>query len=106
MTFKIILSPLALEILGEIKDRRILEQIRDRIDQLSTDPDKRGKHMGKELRGLLSTRAAGQRYRILYRIGPKPCTVEIVSVGIRKEGDKDDVYERLSKLVRAGLLKL
>ena len=57
-----------------------------------------------ELEGYRSLRAVGQRYRILYAIKEEKVIVYVVAVGIRKEGDKVDVYALAKKLVRLGLL--
>jgi mRNA interferase RelE/StbE len=39
--YAIELTPLALEMLAAVKDRREQEKLRDRIDQLTTEPSKR-----------------------------------------------------------------
>lgn len=57
-----------------------------------------------ELAGYRSLRAVGQRYRILYKVTPETVIVSIVALGIRKEGDKADVYALAKKLIRLGLL--
>jgi len=49
-------------------------------------------------------RAAGQRYRIIYTVEEDRVLVLVVYVGIRKEGDKNDVYAIAKKLLRAGLI--
>ena len=90
--------------LQQIKDRRIRTQLRDRITALSENPDQQGKALIKELSGYRSLRAAGQRYRIIYRVQDDQVQVCIVALGLRKEGDKRDIYELTRKLVRLGLL--
>ena len=45
MEYEIQLTPVALEMLAAIKDRREQEKLRDRIDQLKTDPENKGKHL-------------------------------------------------------------
>jgi len=51
-------------------------------------------------------RAVGQRYRIIYRVEDERVTVLVVALGIRKQGDKKDVYELAKKLLRSDLLDL
>lgn len=63
-----------------------------RAQQLDTEPLAQGKALTGDLKGLRSVRAAGQRYRILYRVGVQAGEVTVAVVGVRKEGDKRDVY--------------
>jgi mRNA interferase RelE/StbE len=95
----------ALRQLAAIKDTRIRESISRRINALEQDPDEQGKPMTGELLGYRSIRAVGQRYRILYRLEAEQVVVVVVAVGIRKEGDKADIYELAKKLARLGLLE-
>jgi len=55
----------------------------------------------QEYRSIPST---GQRYRIIYQINEEQIIVIIVAVGIRKDGDKKDIYELMKKYVKIGLL--
>ncbi len=62
------------------------------------------------LTGLLAfirvygVRAAGQRYRILYRVIEADFIVAVAFVEIRRQRDRRDVYRLAEKLVRRGLL--
>ena len=103
MIYQIILQPTAITNLTEIQDRRVQEQIRDRIDGLKQDPEKQGKALTGELKGYRSLRAVGQRYRILYRVERSRVWVVIVALGLRKEGDKKDVYALAKKLIQLRL---
>ena len=104
MTYRIVIAPVALRMLGEITDRRIQESIRDRIDGLVGDPDKQGKPLTGDLVGYRSLRAVGQRYRIIYRVEREQVCVLIVALGLRTEGSKRDIYELARKLLRQHLL--
>ena len=95
--------PTALKMLKEIGDCRIQTKIGQVIDGLAHDPEQKGKPLWDELSGLRSIRAVGQRYRIVYKVDRGIVTVFVVSVGIRKEGDRSDVYRLAQKLVRLGL---
>ena len=103
MTYKIIIAPTALKMLKEIPDRRIQTKISQMIDGLANDPEMKGKPLWDELSGFRSVRAVGQRYRIVYKVERGIVTVFVVAVGIRKEGDRSDVYRLAQKLVRLGL---
>ena len=104
MTYEIILKPAALEALKAIKDRRLQASIAKAVDSLSGEPEKKGKPLQKDLAGYRSVRVAGQRYRVVYRIEADQVVVIVVYLGIRKEGDKKDVYTVVKKLIKAGLL--
>jgi mRNA interferase RelE/StbE len=93
------------ELLGDISDRRIQAKIVERIAALAQDPEKQGKPLADELDGYRSVRAVGQRYRIIYRVDGDKVLVLIVVIGIRKEGDKKDVYRLAQRLVRLGILE-
>ncbi|MGB8344105.1 MAG: type II toxin-antitoxin system RelE/ParE family toxin [Ktedonobacteraceae bacterium] len=92
--------------LAVIKDRRIQESLRIRLRRLEYEPDKQGKPLKDDLIGHRSVRAVGQRYRILYRLEEQRVTVVVVTIGIRKEGDKQDAYELANRLARLGLLDI
>jgi len=104
VTYRIVITPTAIRLLTDLPDRRSQQAIRDRIDGLAHDPEKQGKPLGGELAGYRSLRVVGQRYRIIYRVERQRVLVAVVALGLRKEGDKKDVYELAKKLVRLGLI--
>lgn len=103
MIHRIVLQPTAFKALADLPDRRIQEQIRDRIDCLAHDPELQGKPLTGEFLGYRSLRAAGQRYRVLYRVERAARVVSVVAIGLRKEGDRRDVYALARRLLRLGL---
>lgn len=105
MIYSVTIRPSAIEMLRKISDRRIQEKIDERIKSLSTEPEKQGKELGGDLEGYRSVRAVGQRYRIIYRIDGDNVIVVVVALGIRKEGDKKDVYKLAQRLFKLGLLE-
>jgi mRNA interferase RelE/StbE len=98
--YEIQFSPLALEMLEEIQDKRELGKLRDRINQLKLEPDKQGKALTDNLAGMRSVRAVGQRYRIVYEVEEETIVVLVIGVGRRKDGDKRDIYRLLGKLLQ------
>ena len=94
--------------LAGISDARIRVKIASAIDALEHDPQQQGKPLTDDLTGLWSKRAAGQRYRIIYGIDkehdPPPPLVIVLVVGIRKDGDKKDVYRIASRMKSRGEL--
>ena len=68
MAYKIEITPTALEALKAIADRRTRSAIIRRIDTLAEEPEKQGKPLRGWLAGFQSVRAAGQRYRVVYRV--------------------------------------
>jgi mRNA interferase RelE/StbE len=86
-----------------IADRRVRDVIIKRIDDLAEEPEQQGKPLVAELSGYRSIRAAGQRYRIVYRVVNDKITVYVVAVGIRKNGSRTDIYTLAKKLIRLRL---
>ena len=91
--------------LQEIADTRICDLILHRAKQLEFEPEKQGKPLLGELAGLRSLRAAGQRYRILYRVERARIVVLVVAVGIRRNGSRRDIHALARKLLKAGLVE-
>ena len=104
MRYSIHFTPLAREMLLDVRDRRERDKIKETIDRLESEPEKQGKPLLGPLLGYRSLRAVGQRYRIIYTVRREQVIVIVVGVGIRKEGDKHDIYRRLQKLLRLKLL--
>ena len=102
--YKIKLTKLAAESLQKI-DKKTQKQIINEIESLRTEPALLGKPLKGPLKEYRSVRAAGQRYRIIYKIINEEVIVIIIAVGIRKEGDKNDIYELMKKYIRTGLLR-
>jgi mRNA interferase RelE/StbE len=102
--FRIIIQPTALRMLDSISDARVRRKLVERIDRLADDPEQIGKPLLKDLAGYRSIRAVGQRYRIIYSVRRTQNSVSIVAVGIRREGDKSDIYSLAQKLVRLRLV--
>ena len=100
------IMPTAEQQLKLISDRRLQESLRIRLKRLEVEPEKQGKPLNEELIGYRSVRAAGQRYRIIYKIEEDRVLVLVVMISIRKEGDKNDAYAQAIKLARLGLLGL
>lgn len=104
LRFQVHLQPRARALLSEIDDIRIVGKILERAESLAMEPEKRGKPLTGKMAGYRSLRAKGQRYRILYRIDRQRLLVNVVAIGIRKEGDKHDIYAIAAKWLRLGLL--
>ena len=103
MKYKILITDTCLTLIRRIRDKKIQSTILDRIQKLSDEPDKQGKKLVKDLSGFRSVHAAG-RYRIIYKIDKQMVIIYVLAAGIRKEGDKKDIYEIARKLLNAGLL--
>jgi len=104
MAYQIEITLTALETLKAITDRRTRSAVVRRIDALSEEPDKQGKALRGLLAGFTSIRAAGQRYRVVYRVNIRRKRVLVYLVGIRREGSRRDVYALAENLVRRGLI--
>jgi mRNA interferase RelE/StbE len=88
-----------------IPDRRVRGLIFARVSELAAAPEQMGKPLTGELAGYRTIRAAGQRYRIVYRVERRQVTILVVAVGRRKEGERQDVYELARRLLRQRLLE-
>jgi mRNA interferase RelE/StbE len=91
--------------LGEITDRRVRQLIFDTTKRLELEPAKQGAPLTRELAGFRDLRAVGQRYRVLYRVEEGQRVVQVVAVGLRREGSRDDIYELAKRLLRIGLIE-
>ncbi len=104
MAYRIEITGQAEQMLMSVVDRRIRRLLASRIDHLATEPDKQGRPLGGMLAGHRSCRAVGQRYRIIYWVDEAGDVVVVIAVGIRRGGDRDDVYALAERLARLGLL--
>ena len=104
MNWNVEITKGALKQLQEITDKRVRTNLFERIEELSNEPEKQGKPLRDELSGLRCVRAIGQRYRIVYKVEIERVIVFVVAVGIRKEGDRSDIYQIAARLMRSGLI--
>ncbi len=104
-TYDVRITKKAKEMLTQIPDTRIKGEIWDALRGLVHDPHKKGKPLVGELQGYRSLRACAQRYRIIYTVQDDKVYVLVVAIGIRKDSDKQDIYQLAQKLIRLGLVK-
>jgi len=102
--YKIKLTEIAVHMLKGI-EATARNQIISKIDQLKDEPKLLGKALVGPLKEFRSVRAAGQRYRIIYQIQEEMIIVLVVAIGIRKSGDKKDIYELMKKLLKTGIIE-
>ena len=103
--YEVSLTPKAMEMLTTIPDRRIQGELVKRAERLAEEPEKQGSALVGDLAGFRAVRAVGQRYRIVYRVDSGQVVVMVVGLGIRKDGDRRDVYQLMRRLVRLGILE-
>ena len=103
MKYEILITDICLNLIEKIPDKKIRRTILNRIERLSDEPEKQGKMLVKDLSGFRSIHAAG-RYRIIYKIDKQTVIIYVLAAGIRKEGDKKDIYKIAKKLLDARLL--
>ena len=104
MKYQILITNTCLNLIEKIQDKKIQHRIMKRIEGLNEEPLKKGKQLVKDLSDFRSIYAA-RRYRIIYKIDEHTVIVYILAVGIRKQGDKKDIYQIAKKLLKAGLLE-
>ena len=105
MAWRVLFTGAATESLASISDRRVQRLLANRAQQLADDPHASDTPLRDELRGLRSIRAAGQRYRIIFRIDEERRSVIVIAVGIRREGHRNDIYALAQRLIRLGLVE-
>ncbi len=98
MVWQVFLTQEAEKMLFAIRDRRVRKLLQSRAMKLKNSPEQQGKPLVRELAGCRSVRAVGQRYRIIYEINGDRQEVWVVTLGVRKEGNRGDVYEIASRL--------
>ena len=103
MKYRILITDTCLRLIEKIPDKKIQRSILDRIQKLSEEPEEQGKKLVKDLTGFRSVHAAG-RYRIIYKTDKRTVIIYVLAAGIRKEGDKKDIYKIAKKLLDAGLM--
>ncbi len=101
--YEVFWTPTALGLLKEIRNADTRRAIRDKAKGLADNPESQGRALMGPLKGFRRIYAAG-RYRIIYRVVRQQVQVHVLLVGIRKQGDNQDVYELAQKLLKAGLL--
>lgn len=104
MKYRVEITEVCLLLIESISDKRIQQAIMSRIEALRTDPEKRGKPLVKDLAGLRSMHAA-KRYRVIFRMDEEDRTVWVVAAGLRKQGDRKDIYEIARRLLKLGLIQ-
>jgi mRNA interferase RelE/StbE len=68
------------------------------MHQLADKPDQQGRPLSGDLSGYRRVRTG--RLRIIYRTERNTNTVYIVVLGLRRAGDRSDVYEAAKKITR------
>jgi mRNA-degrading endonuclease RelE of RelBE toxin-antitoxin system len=71
-------------------------------NKLEVDPEGYGTSLRSPLTGYLKYEFFN--HRVVYRVSGDLRLVVVCFVGIRKEGDNEDVYNQLSPLIKAGRL--
>lgn len=97
--YRIELTPLALNMLAKVNDQRHRQGLANRIEKLKSEPEKQGKPLGNQLKGYRSLRAVDQKYRIIFKVDRDRVVVFVVGVGLRRQGDRSDVYAIVERLL-------
>ena len=105
MNYEIRLTQTAAQMLLAISEPAVRDRVVERISRLAVNPETQGGHLKGPLSRYRKCRAAGRRYRILYRIDGLNSIVTVEAIGIRNPGEPNDIYEVVRQLLRAGLLE-
>jgi len=104
MTYRVVFTETAMEMLLEVSSRRDQQALSRRIHEVAADPQNLGKPLTRELADYWSTRAGGQRYRVIYHLNPVQNVMTVLAVGLRNEGSREDIYARALRLLDRGNL--
>ena len=100
-TYRVVVTPEAEKLLKSL-DPAVFHVIQNAVRKLKDSPQL-GKPMTAQLKGLRSWKVS--RYRIVYHFSEEKKTIVVAGAGIRKEGDKKDIYNLLHQLKEKGLLE-
>jgi hypothetical protein len=90
------IAPTALEALRRVRDKKLRRNIVFASDALADEADA-GNPLAPPLDGLGSVHAAGDRWRVLYRVEKR--LVQVVLGGPRRPGEPADVYELAARWI-------
>lgn len=84
-------------------DGSVRNQLRKALEKkLSVDPEGYGLPLRGSLAGFWKHQFGN--HRVVYRIYPQRLVVVVCSVGVRKQGDAEDIYRQLESVARTGRL--
>ncbi len=98
--YSVVITREAEKILKKL-DPAVFQIIQNATRKLKDSPEL-GKPLTGRLKGLFSWKVS--RYRIVYSVPKEEKKIVIVGAGLRKEGDKRDIYQILHRLKEKGLL--
>ena len=81
MDYRVELTPLALEMIEAIQDKREQQGVIECLQKLKIEPLQQGKPLTADLKGYYSVRAVGQRFRIVYQVKADQILVIVVGTG-------------------------
>ena len=90
---------------GDIKalDGSVRNQLRKVLEKkLAIDPEGYGRPLRASLAGYWKHQVGN--HRVIYRIYPEKRVVVVCAVGVRKQGDAEDIYRQLESVAKTGRL--
>ncbi|MEE9296767.1 MAG: type II toxin-antitoxin system RelE/ParE family toxin [Phycisphaerae bacterium] len=105
--YRVVLVDEAKEMLRRIGRRygkKTYEVIRDLIQDLEYEPEKKGDMLRSPLHGLHSLHYS--RFRILYLVENQEARVIVVAAGFHQAGSRDDIYEKVDRWIESGRIVL
>lgn len=86
--------------LGKKYGKKVLHTLREAILGLERDPTLQGQPLRPPLHGLWSLHHS--RFRVIYSVENHRLTVLVVAVGHHSSGERDDIYQVVTRLVERG----
>jgi mRNA-degrading endonuclease RelE of RelBE toxin-antitoxin system len=106
MPYEVVITESAKLMLKDLKrhGKGTLEQLKRVIMGLATNPEGQTTELRAELKGFRSLHVG--RFRIIIKIVEHEVKVYVVGVGWHESGDRDDVYQLVSALIKRGRITL
>lgn len=106
MLYKVVMTDTAKAMLRDLKrhGKGTIEQLKRVVLGLENNPQGQTTELRAELKGYRSLHVG--RFRIIVKIMEKEVLVYVVGVGWHESGDREDVYQLVTSLVKRGRITL
>lgn len=89
---------------GKKYGKKSYEVLRKLIEELSSEPDKKGEALRGWLKGLHSLHYS--RFRVIYKIKSDDEVVIVVTSGYHASGTRNDIYALLERMIKNGAIDI
>lgn len=90
--------------IGRKFGKKTYQLLRDLIQDLEFEPEKKGLPLRSPLQGFYSLHYS--RFRVIYRIEQDEAIVLVLGVGYHESGSRSDIYQIIERLIESGTLDI